>query len=188
MQTGIAALSTTTSQDHSLSCPLITVFFFVLYYYEFNAILAKPITGLDDMSIYTAYKAYFEELTANGFKPQLNIMDNQATMHIKKFLTKNKCKIQVVELHNHPVNAAKRMIQMFKAAFIAALTTTDSDFPLQLQDQLTPQVKDTLIMLRPSRVDPTKSAYKILNSPYDWNWYLLAPLGCKAVVYEDRDT
>jgi hypothetical protein len=114
-------------------------------------------------------------------------MDNQATKHIKKFLTENECKLQVVEPHNCHVNAAKHAIQMLKAAFIAALATTDSDFSLQLWDQLTPQVEDTLNMLHASRIDPTKSAYKILSGPYDWNWYLLAPLGCKAVVYEDND-
>jgi hypothetical protein len=43
-------------------------------------------------------------------------------------------------------------------------------------------------MMRSSRIDPTKSAHKILNGPYDWNWYLLPPLGCKAAVYEDCDT
>ncbi len=77
---------------------------------------------------------------------------------------------------------------MFKAAFIAALATTDSDFPVQLWDRLTPQVKDTLNLLRASRVDPTKSAYEVLNGPYGWNRYPLAPLGCKAVVYKDGDT
>ena len=29
---------------------------------------------------------------------------------------------------------------------------------------------------------------QILNGPYDWNRYPLAPLGCKAVVYEDGNT
>jgi len=48
-------------------------------------------------------------------------MDNQATKRIKKFLTENDCKLQVVEPHNHRVNAAERAIQTFKAAFIAAL-------------------------------------------------------------------
>jgi hypothetical protein len=61
-----------------------SVCFFILYHYESNAILAKPITVLDNMSIFTVYKTYFEELTAKGFEPQLNIMDNQATKHIKK--------------------------------------------------------------------------------------------------------
>ncbi len=87
-------------------------------------------------------------------------MDNQATKHIKKFLTKNDCKMQIVEPHNHRVNAAERAIQTFKAAFIAALTTTDSNFPLQLWDRLTPQVEDTLNLLRAYWVDPTISEYE----------------------------
>ena len=117
-----------------------SVCFFVLYHYESNCILATPIAGLDDKSIYNAYVARFKELEEKGFKLQLNVMDNQATKHIKQLLTKNECKLQLVEPHNHRVNAAERAIQTFKDAFIAALATTDSDFPLQLWDKLTPQV------------------------------------------------
>ena len=127
-----------------------SVCFFVIYHYESNAILPTPTAGLDNVSIFNAYKKYFKELTAKGFKPKLNVMDNQATKHIKKYLTENDCKLQVVEPHNHQVNAAKRAIQTFKAAFIAALATTDSDLPLQLWDQLTLQVEDTLNLLRGS--------------------------------------
>jgi hypothetical protein len=82
-------------------------------------------------------------------------MDNQATWHIKKNLTKNDCKLQIDKPHNHHVNTAKQAIQTFKAVFIAALATTDSDFPLQLWDRLTPQVKDTLNMLQASRINPS---------------------------------
>ena len=64
------------------------VCFFVLYHYESNAILSTPIAGLDDVTIFTAYKKNFKELTAKGFKPKLNIMDNQATKHIKNFSPK----------------------------------------------------------------------------------------------------
>jgi hypothetical protein len=115
-------------------------------------------------------------------------MDNQATKHIKKFLNKNKCKLQLIELHNHRVNVAERTIQTFKDAFIVALATTDSDFPLQLWDRLMLQVQDTLNMMRTSKINPAILAYEALNRPYDWNRYPLAPLGCKAVVYEDGDT
>jgi hypothetical protein len=111
---------------------------------------------LDDIIIFQAYKLYFEDLLAKGCKPKLNIMDNQATKHIKKFLTKNNCKMQVVEPHNHHVNATEHAIQPFKVAFIAALATIDSDFPLQLRYKLTPQVQDTLNMLQVSQIDPTK--------------------------------
>ena len=146
-----------------------SVCFFILYHYESNSILATLIAGLDDKSIFEAYKTRFRELEAKGFKPKLNVMDNQATKHIKQFLTENECKLQLVEPHNHRVNAAERAIQTFKDAFIAALATTDSDFPLQLWDKITPQLQDTLNMMRASRVDPTQSAYEILNSPYNWN-------------------
>jgi hypothetical protein len=159
-----------------------SVCFFVMYHYEANAILATPITGLDDISIFGAYKKNFIKLAT------VNIMDNQATKHIKKILTEEECKLQLVEPHNHRVNAAERAIQTFKDAFISALAMTNKDFPLQLWDKLTPQVINTLNMMRASRKYPTKSAYEVLYGPYDWNRYPLAPLGCKAVVYEDGDT
>ena len=60
-----------------------SVCFFVLFQYESNAILATPIAGLDDVSIFNAYKKYFEDLTAKGFELKLNVMDNQATKNIK---------------------------------------------------------------------------------------------------------
>jgi hypothetical protein len=68
-------------------------------------------------------------------------MDNQASKVTKIFLTPKQCHLQLVEPNNHHVNAAKRTIQTFKANFISALATTNSKFPLQLWDQLTPQVK-----------------------------------------------
>ncbi len=165
-----------------------SVCFFVLYHYESNCILPAPIAGLDDVSIFNTYKTQFEELGAKGFTPKLNVMDNQATKHIKKILTENKCKLQLVEPHNHCVNAAEQAIQTFKDAFIAALATTVSEFPLQLWDRLTPQVRDTLNLMRASRINPEILPYEALNGPYDWNRYPLAPLGCKAIVYEDGDT
>jgi hypothetical protein len=38
-----------------------SVCFVVLYHYESNAILATPIAGLDNISIFHTYKKYFEE-------------------------------------------------------------------------------------------------------------------------------
>jgi hypothetical protein len=41
-----------------------SVCFLVVYHYESNAILALPITGLDDRAIFEAYKIAFDELAA----------------------------------------------------------------------------------------------------------------------------
>ncbi len=94
----------------------------------------------------------------------------------------------LVKPHNHGVNAAERAIQTFKAHFISTLATTDSEFPLQLWDCLTPQVECTLNMLHPSCIDPSKSPYKALHGPYNWNQFPLAPPGCKAVIYKSPES
>ncbi len=159
--------------------------FLVLYHYKSNTIMAMPIAGLDNVCIFNTYKLNFDELKCKGYKLILNVMDNQATKYIKKFLIKEECKLQLVEPHNHRVNTAKQAIQTFKDTFIAALVTTDCNFPLQLWDKLMTQVINTLNMMHASCINPTISAYEILQGPYDWNRYPLAPLGCKAVVYED---
>jgi hypothetical protein len=164
-----------------------SVCYLIIYHYESNRILATLITGLTDIILFEAYKQQFEMLEKKGFKVKMNVMDNQATKHIKKFLTKKECDLQPIEPNNKRLNAAKRAIQTWKDAMIGALATMDSDFPLQLWDKLTPQVQDCLNLMRESRIDPTISAYEALNGPYDWNRYPLAPLGCKAVIYEDSN-
>ncbi len=143
-----------------------------------------PIANFTNAAILAAYQQQFEMLESRGHKICLNVMDNQACKVIKTYLTKKECDNLLVKPNNHRVNAAKRAIQTFKSHFISALATTDSNFPSQLWDQLTPQVETTLNMLPPSQIDPTMSAYKAIHSPYDWNHFPLAPPGCKAVIYE----
>jgi hypothetical protein len=60
------------------------------------------------------------------------VMDNQACTVVKKYLTTKECKNMLVEPNNNRVHAAKCAIQTFKAHFISALATMDSNFPLQL--------------------------------------------------------
>jgi hypothetical protein len=61
-----------------------SICFVILFCYESNAILATPIAGLDNVSIFNTYKRHFEDLTAKGSKPKPKVMDNQVTNHIKK--------------------------------------------------------------------------------------------------------
>jgi len=91
-----------------------SVCFFVLYHYKTNTILVKAIANVDDRSIFATYKEIFEtlEVEAKGYKPKINVMDNQATKYIKKFLINKECSLQLVEPHNHRVNALERAIQI----------------------------------------------------------------------------
>jgi hypothetical protein len=76
---------------------------------------------------------------------------------------------------------------MFKNQFISALGTTDANFLTQLWDKLTPQVQDSINLLCCSPIHPDRSAYKILEGPYNWNCFPMAPHGTKAVIYEDSN-
>jgi hypothetical protein len=128
----------------------------------------------------------FESLEAKGYKPKMNVMDNQTTKYIKKFITKKECNLQLVEPHNHSVNAAERAIQTFKDTFIAVLATTDREFPLQLWDRLAPQVQDTLNLIRASRINPNILAYEALNGPYNWDGTHLRPQDAKQSFMKPR--
>ncbi len=54
------------------------VFFLIVYHYKSNAILALPISGLDDNTIFAAYKTQFEFLESKGYKIKINVMDINA--------------------------------------------------------------------------------------------------------------
>ncbi len=158
--------------------------FLIIYHYKTNAILALPIKGFCDAIIFEAYKQQFNLLQLKRYKIKLNVMDNQATQIIKKILIAQECNLLLVKPHNRQVNAVKRM---FKDHYISTIATSDSKFPLQLWDHLTPQVENTLSILRPSCINPEISAYEAVYGPYDWNRFPLAPLGCKAVIYESPE-
>ena len=89
------------------------VCYLIMYHYESNAILGLPISGFDDNTVFAAYKTQFEFLENKGFKIKLNVMDNQCTKQIKKFLTDKDCELMLIEPHSHRVNAAERAIQTF---------------------------------------------------------------------------
>ena len=90
-----------------------------MYHYKTNVILATLIPSLDLSSIPAAYKKIFEYLKVKGYKPMLNIIDNQATKVIKAYLTPQQVSLQLIKPHNHHVNAAERAIQTFKIDSLA---------------------------------------------------------------------
>ena len=88
--------------------------FFVLYDWTTNAILATPMKDAKDESMIKALKKNIEYLGESDFKPSFNIIDIVASKAIRAHLKKEKVGIQLVEPHNHRVNAAERAIRTFK--------------------------------------------------------------------------
>ena len=108
-----------------------------------------------------AYMDIYEYLKKRGFKPTLNVLNNECSNMLKERIIKERMNIQHVEPDNHRVNAAVRAIQTFKNHFLVGLATVDANFPLQLWCELLVQAEITLNLLRKLRVDKTKSAYEV---------------------------
>ena len=156
---------------------------FILYDYTTNAILVEPIKDTSEKTMIDTFKTMIAKLTKKGFKPVLNIIDNVATKAIKNFLETNNIDMQLVEPHNHRVNAAERAIQTFKNHFIAGLCTTDEKFPAQLWNKLIEQGQDSLNMLRMFRAHPHLSAYNSVEGIHDFNKEPWAPPGTRATIF-----
>ncbi len=116
-------------------------------------------------------------------KCTVNVMDNECSAAVEAYIKSERIGIQLVPPHNHRVNAAERAIATFKEHFIAALATVDAHCPLQLWVEFLPQVELTLNMLRFSRRDPKKPTRKY--GTFDFNKTPLAPIGTKALIYDD---
>eukprot|EP00978_Attheya_sp_CCMP212_P021361 scaffold62214_cov29-Attheya_sp.AAC.5 len=156
---------------------------FIMYDWTTNAILATPIKDAKAETIVASFKKNIEYLKKRGFKPVFNIIDNVATKAVKANLETEEIQMQLVEPHNHRVNAAERAIQTFKNHTIAGLSIVDNEFPSLLWNQLLKQAQDTLNMLRTSRVHPQLSAFHVLEGQHDFNRVPMAPPGTRGTIF-----
>jgi hypothetical protein len=158
---------------------------FVAYEYRSNAIIVKTLRDQTDKSMVEAFQEVYEYLTTKGFKPKLNVMDNQCSKAVQTYIHSTGADIQLVNPDDHRVNAAERAIQTWKNHWIAGMGTLDPKCPMQLWCQFIEQGQDTLNMLRVSRINPKLSAYAVLEGQFNFDKTPLAPVGTKALVFLD---
>jgi hypothetical protein len=156
----------------------------IVYDYDSNSILAKPIKSRSGAAILAGYQAIHAKLYAAGLRPRLQRLDNECSEPLKEFLNKETIDFQLAPPGIHRRNAAERAIRTFKKHFIAGLCSVDKDFPLHLWDRLVPQALLTLNLLRWSRVNPKLSAWAQLNGQFDFNRTPIAPPGIRVLVHE----
>ncbi|KAL7503294.1 hypothetical protein ACHAXN_001247 [Cyclotella atomus] len=158
---------------------------FVCYEYRSNAILVRAMKDQTDNLLQAAFQDVYDFLTARGFKPKLNIMDNQCSSRVQCYIKSTGADIQLVNPDDYRVNVCKRAIQTWKNHWIAGLSTIDPACPLQLWCKFMQQGQETLNLLRKSGINPRLSAYAVLNGHFDFNRTPLAPVGTKALVFLD---
>jgi hypothetical protein len=86
----------------------------VCYVFDCNYVKVLPMKSRSASEWVKAYDHIHQELTAKGFKPKLQTLDNEASAALKKKITTNDVEYQLVPPHCHRRNAAEGAIRTFK--------------------------------------------------------------------------
>jgi hypothetical protein len=160
---------------------------FILCDYESNIIISAPMKNRGDKGMVRAFDLLIQSLIIRGLKPSLQRLDNEASLALRNYLTKQGIDYQLAPPHIHRRNNAERAIQTFKNYFIAVLCSVDPNFPLKFWDKLLPQATLTLNLLRKSRINPRMSAYAQLNEHFDLDRTPLVPPGTRVISHNKPD-
>jgi hypothetical protein len=153
----------------------------VCYVFDCNYVKVVPMKYRSALEWVKAYDHIHQELTAKGFKPKLQTLDNEASAALKNFFTTNDVEYQLVR---PTVIAAERAIRTFKEHFVEGLSTVDPTFPLHVWDRLLPQAEITLNLLRTSKLHPQLSSVAHFHGLIDYNKTSFAPPGCNIIAHE----
>ncbi len=82
-------------------------YIFVAYVYDLNAIIVCAMPTRTDAAMITAFDKVIEVLRTHGYHPALNVMDNECSTAVERYIQSEKIIIQLVPPHNHRANAAE---------------------------------------------------------------------------------
>lgn len=99
--------------------------------YDSNIILAESMKIKSTAEIITKYTILYDRLCHAGIKPLYQNIDNEAPAAFKKCIPNADIDYKLVSSHIHRRNPAERAIRTFKNHFIAGLSSTDPNFPIQ---------------------------------------------------------
>jgi hypothetical protein len=134
-----------------------------------------------------AFDLLIQSLIIRGLKPSLQRLNNESSLALRNYLTKQGIDYQLAPPHIHRRKNAERAIQTFKNHFMSGLCSVDPNFPLKLWYKLLAQETIALNLLRKSRINPRMSAYAQLNGHFYFNRTPLAPPGTRVIAHEKPD-
>ena len=111
-------------------------------------------------------------------------MDNEVSNRLINAIEEKNLNYQIASPHDHGLNSAERLIQMFKNHFISDLHGYDRDFPAYCLSEIIQQCEMTQNMLQRLRINPKLSAYTQMFGMFDYNQTLLAPQCIKALAHK----
>jgi hypothetical protein len=131
-----------------------------------------------------AYDLIHQELTAKGFKPKLQTLDNEASTAFKTSSPQMTWSINLSRPISIGSTSLKGLFAPSRNTFFSGLASVDPDFSLHLWDRLLPQAEMTLNLLQTFRQHPQLSAAAHFHGMVDYNKTAFAPTGCKIIAHE----
>ena len=98
-------------------------YIFVAYVYKINTISVRLRATRCDATMIETLKEIYEYLKVRNLAPKLHILDNECSKAVQKYVKAERVAIQLVEPHNHRVNAEEPAVKAIKYHIILALST-----------------------------------------------------------------
>jgi hypothetical protein len=76
----------------------------ICYYYDCKHVKPVPMKSRSESEWLQAYSVIHQELTARGFIPKLQTLENEASSALKSYFTENDMEFQLVPPHRHRCN------------------------------------------------------------------------------------
>ena len=155
----------------------------IMYSHDTGYIHVETPASRSAADIVTCFERGIEMFSVGNDKPIIERIDNECSKEFRTICKKLTISIELAPPGIHRTNAAERAIRTFKNHFIATLSTSDKQFPLELWDELVPQAEITLNLMRTCRSNPAISAFEAVRGPFDINKTPIAPAGTRVVVH-----
>ena len=106
----------------------------ILYVYNSNAILVKPIKSQAAAELTCAYSPLYTYLIKCSRQPKVSKLDNKAPAALKDLFKQYNVVYQLALPHCHRCNSAEWAISIFKDHFLSGLSIANTCFPMHLWD------------------------------------------------------
>ena len=156
----------------------------VLYDYDINAILTKPLKNNTTSELVRAQTRLTQYLLDRGLKPTALRIDNECPEALQRFSRDNIIDFQLCPPNDHQTNQSEKAIDSWKCHFLAGLSGAEHNFPLHLWCCLLSQANKTLNLLRRSQINPRLAAEAKLNGVFYYNRNPMAPPKTKVLIHE----
>ena len=158
------------------------------YVEDYNYVVPFPVRDRAAGTLAAAFRQFLVWCADKGLQPNVLHLDNEVSAEVRDVLRGQGVSLQLCPPGSHRANTAERCIRTFKNHCVATLAAADPNFPLELWDQLLPQLELTVNLLRGSRSNPDVSAWNQVHGPFDFNAHPFAPPGTKVVAYSDAES